>query len=428
MAIKYPGLWYQQSGNARFKNAVFDGIIKYDKNHGQTGGRFSGDEHLSGKSPDRGTELCSIVEYMFSLENLYEIFGNNTLADRLEILTFNSLPGTTTPDGWAHQYDQQSNQVVVSVAKRDWSTNKDQSNIYGLMPNFACCLANMHQGWPKFVESMWMATNDNGLVAVTYGPSTVKAFVGREKEVTINEVTDYPFGGEIRLKINTKGSARFPLYLRMPGWAENVRIAYTGKSIDGKGGETVKLEEKWSDNDEIIITMPMKLRYETRFNNSVSLLRGPLYFALRIDKEYKSVNLNYNNFSYKGTADWEIIPKSDWNYGLIIDKDDPGKNNPVISNTVSQYPFADRGDMIWSSDSSKHIRWGMDAPLLIKVRGMKIKEWTTNSAGVVPMSPVKPEGIPEGLTLVPYGCTRLRITEFPVMDVVFMKDLVKQGL
>ena len=75
MAIKYPGLWYQQSKDERFKKAVFSGIEKYDLNHGQPGGRFSGDEHLSGKSPSQGTELCSVVEYMFSLEELYEIFG-----------------------------------------------------------------------------------------------------------------------------------------------------------------------------------------------------------------------------------------------------------------------------------------------------------------------------------------------------------------
>ena len=117
MAIKYPGLWYQQSTDERFKNAVFSGIEKYDLNHGQAGGRFSGDEHLSGKSPDQGTELCSVVEYMFSLEELYAIFGDNRLADRLELLTYNSLPGTTTPDMWAHQYDQQSNQVLFRRQK-----------------------------------------------------------------------------------------------------------------------------------------------------------------------------------------------------------------------------------------------------------------------------------------------------------------------
>lgn len=427
MAIKYPGLWYQQSKDARYKNAVYAGIIKYDKNHGQAGGRFSGDEHLSGKSPVRGTELCSIVEYMFSLENLYEIFGDNKLADRLEMLTYNALPGTTTPDMWAHQYDQQSNQVLVSAAKRDWSTNGDFSNIYGLKPNFACCLANMHQGWPKFVESMWMATNDNGIVAASYGPSIVKANVGKGNEVTIKEETNYPFNGEIRMKISTTGKLKFPIYLRIPGWVETVKISYRNKSVEGKGGVTVRLEEKWSDGDEIIMNIPLKLRYETCYNNSISILRGPLYFSLRIDKEYRKVKIDNDNFSYKGSIDWEIYPKSDWNYGLIIDKENLMKGNQVIENPVALYPFADKDDMVWSADSSAYVKWEIDVPVIIKTRGMKIKEWTmlNNSAGDPPLSPVKPEGDPEEVTLVPYGCTRLRITEFPVMDIIFMTEIVK---
>jgi hypothetical protein len=409
MAIKYPGLWYQQSKDERYKNAVYDGINKYDENHGQAGGRFSGDEHLSGKSPARGTELCSVVEYMFSLENLYEIFGDNKLADRLEMLTYNALPGTTTPDMWAHQYDQQSNQVLVTGDDRDWSTNKKYSNIYGLMPNFACCLANMHQGWPKFVENMWMATNDNGLAAVTYGPSIVKAMVGKGNEVTVIEETNYPFSGEIKLKISTIKKIKFPLYFRMPGWAENVQIRYRNKLVEGKGKTTVRLEEMWKDGDEIIISIPLKLSYETRYNNAISIMRGPLYFSLRIDK------------------DWEIYPKSNWNYGLIVDKENLMRGNQLIENPVGLLPFADKGDMVWDPDSSSYIKWEMDAPVIIKARGMKIKEWTliNNSAANPPLSPVKPEGDPEVVTLVPYGCTRLRITEFPVMDIIFMMEMRK---
>jgi uncharacterized protein len=427
MAIKYPGLWYQQSKDERYKNAVYAGLSKYDKNHGQAGGRFSGDEHLSGKSPDRGTELCSVVEFMFSLENLYEILGDNTLADRLEMLTYNALPGTTTPDMWAHQYDQQSNQVLVSGAKRDWSTNGDFSNIYGLMPNFACCLANMHQGWPKFIQNMWMATNDNGLVAVAYGPSIVRAGVGKGKIVVITEKTDYPFKGEVSLTISTDKTARFPLYLRMPGWAETVKISYRDKTIEGKGGSTVKIDEKWKDGDQITMSIPLKLRYETRYNNSISIIRGPLYFSLQIDKEYKNTRINYDNFKYKGSVDWEIYPKSSWNYGLVIDRENLMRGNQMIENPIGLYPFADKGDMVWSADSSRYIKWEQEAPVYIKVRGMKIKEWTmvNNSAGIPPLSPVKPEGDPEEIILVPYGSARLRITEFPVMDIFFMKEILR---
>jgi uncharacterized protein len=427
MAVKYPGLWYQQSKDERFEKAVFSGIKKYDINHGQPGGRFSGDEHLAGKNPSHGSELCSIVEYMFSLEELYVIFGDNTLADRLELLAYNSLPGTTTPDMWAHQYDQQANQVLVSAAKRDWSTNGDYSNIYGLMPDFACCLANMHQGWPKFIESMWMATNDNGLVLVAYGPSVVKARVGNGKEVTISEETNYPFNGSVKLTINTEKNVAFPIDLRIPGWADSVTIKYKSKIVKAKNVSTYKIKERWKDGDQILVDLPMRIRAEKSYNNSLTILRGPLCFSLRIDKEYKSVKINYDNFSYKGSVDWEINPKSAWNYGLLMNKANIKTGIKSTENPVSRYPFSDKGDMIWSADSGKYFTWTQDAPVTITTRGMKIPEWTMkdNSADVPPMSPVKPESDAEIITLVPYGCARLRITEFPVMDVVLMEDLMK---
>ena len=429
MAIKYPGLWYQQSADERDKSAVFTGIEKYDLNHGQAGGRFSGDEHLSGKSPDRGTELCSVVEYMFSLEELFEVFGESSLADRLELLTYNALPGTTTPDMWSHQYDQQSNQVLVNGAKRDWSSNGDYSNIYGLMPTYGCCLANMHQGWPKFIESMWMATNDNGLAVVAYGPSVVKAKVGKRKEVEITEETDYPFNGNITLTIHTEQPLKFPLEVRKPGWADSVTVKFKNKTVVVKGVSGYKMNERWKNGDEVIIDIPMNFRFERRYNNSVSILRGPLYFSLRIDKEYKSTRINYDNFGYKGSVDWEIYPKSDWNYGLLIDKGHPVRGLEISDNPIGLYPFSDKGDLIWSADSAKYIVTEEEAPVVITARGIKIPEWTlkNNSADIPPSSPVKPEGDPQRIKLVPYGCARLRITEFPVMDIILMEDIFKSG-
>ena len=427
MAIKYPGLWYQQSGERRFSDAVFDGIEKYDLNHGQAGGRFSGDEHLSGKSPDRGTELCAVVEYMYSLEELFAIFGDNRLADRLELLTYNALPGTTTPDMWAHQYDQQSNQVVVNGEKRAWSTNGDYSNIYGLMPNFACCLANMHQGWPKFVSNLWMSTNDNGLIAVAYGPSTVKALVGKGQPVEITEETNYPFDGKIRFRIMSDKPVRFSFYMRIPGWADTAVISYKDKILYEKGGATAQIFSRWDPDEVITLKLPMDIRAENRYNNSLSLLRGPLYFSLRIGKEYKSVKINYDNFGYMGSVDWEINPLTPWNYGLMTDRNNLKRGIKVISGEPGKYPFADRGDMIWSTDSARYLPWEQDAPVIIKTRGMLIPGWTLkdNSADIPPESPVKPESSNEIIELVPYGSARLRITEFPVIDLSQIMDVIR---
>ena len=49
---------------------------KLDEYHGQASGVFGCDEHLAGTMPSRGTELCTVVETMFSYETLFEIQGD----------------------------------------------------------------------------------------------------------------------------------------------------------------------------------------------------------------------------------------------------------------------------------------------------------------------------------------------------------------
>ena len=128
-----------------------------DRYHGQATGIFTCDEHLAGRSPSQGTELCTVVEAMYSLEVAAAIIGDARLGDRLEMLAFNALPATFKKDMTAHQYDQQCNQVVCTAAgEHVYVSNEADSNLYGLEPNFGCCTANMHQGWPKFASHLWM--------------------------------------------------------------------------------------------------------------------------------------------------------------------------------------------------------------------------------------------------------------------------------
>ena len=398
MATKYPGLWWQQSGDAHYKDAVYKGFANLDMHHGQACGRFSGDEHLSGRRPTQGTELCAVVESMFSLEKLIEIFGDPAFADRLEMLAYNANPGTCTPDYWAHQYDQQANQVLCSVAKRQWSTNDETSNLFGLEPNFGCCTSNMHQGWPKFVSHLWMATHDQGLAAVAYGPSVVRAKVADGREVTIEEVTDYPFDAVIQLKITTSEPVEFPLHLRIPAWAEGATVKHHGETVQANPGEFAIVRHRWVSGDTVAIRLPMKVRSETRYNDAVTILRGPLVYSLKIGERWEALKRHHTELP---VIDWAVHPTTAWNYGILVDRQRPEQSIRVASlGKPGKQPFTQTS-----------------APVVLHVQGRAIPAWQMehNSAGETPASPVASDEPLVNLELVPYACTRLRITEFPTI-------------
>ena len=196
-----------------------------DRYHGLPTGMFTGDECLSGRNPVQGTELCAVVETLYSLEHLLALTGDAAYGDRLERIAFNALPATFAPDMWSHQYDQQVNQVQCTInPDHMWSTNGPESNIFGLEPNYGCCTANMHQGWPKFAAHLWMRTPDHGLAAVAYAPSEVQ-FNSQGVPVRVRLDTDYPFRDTLELTVTVDRPVRFPLLLRIPAWTREPRIS-----------------------------------------------------------------------------------------------------------------------------------------------------------------------------------------------------------
>lgn len=396
MGIKTPGVMFEITGDDRYRKAVYEALSQLDKYHGQATGVFSGDEHFAGRSPSQGTELCAVVEYMFSLENLISLLGDQALADRLERIAFNALPAAFSPDMWAHQYDQQANQVICRVAEdRVFATNGPDANIFGLEPNFGCCTSNMHQGWPKLVSHLWMATPDDGLAAICYAPCQVTAKVRGGVKVVIAVETDYPFEQTVRIRVSPERPAEFPIKLRVPDWADGATVSVPGTTFGPRAGGFVTVTRKWEPGDTIVLTLPMRVRVERRFRDSVTLLYGPLVFSLRIGEQWKRIR------GEEPHADYEVYPTTKWNYGLVLDLDNLEKSVKVVKKPM--------GDPLFSSSG---------APIELHVKGKEIPEWGLehNAAAPPPQSPVKSDRPEEELVLIPYGCAKLRVTELPLIE------------
>ena len=391
MGFKYPAMLSYFFDDLDYEAVSLAGMESADKYHGVASGAVNGDEHLSGNNPSQGAELCSIVEYMFSLQTMLEAFGLPCFADKMERLAYNALPATVTEDFMAHQYVQQANQVLVSKAKRNWFNNNEESNMFGLEPNFGCCTANMHQGWPKFVKSLWYRESDSEVVSMVFAPCRLET-EAEGKKLCIREETEYPFKEKITYHVEEAFHDGLEFKIRIPGWCSACKIYKNGicvKEVKNreKTGDVVSVCRGIRTGDKIEAEFSMEIETSHWFHNSVAVERGPLVYALDMKERWEAVR------EVAGVRDYEVYPESDWNYAL--------EENPSFemqAGRVGMIPF-----------SKEH------PPIRLKTRGRRLDSWKLedNSAGTLPVSPISPDGTEEEITLIPYGCTKLRVTQFP---------------
>jgi uncharacterized protein len=404
MALKAPAVWYLLTHGKEGEANAAQMMQRLDQYHGLPNGMFSATEHLAGRDPSQGVELCAVVEAMFSLEQEIAILGDAPLGDRLEKIAYNALPATLSPDLWSHQYDQQPNQISCTLARRDWTDNGPESNLFGLEPNFGCCTANLHQGWPKLAASLWMATPDHGLVAIAYGPSEVTALVTDGVAVTIIEQTEYPFRDSIRLNVEPQKAVTFPLVLRIPAWAHDQQVRVNGIPAAGSvAGQFFTIRREWRPSDRVEIKFPMEVVTTEAFHDGVAIQRGPLVYSLPIGESWRKLK------ETGPATDWEIYPTSPWNYALEARPfgAQPADLFAVEERAVGTQPFSPEG-----------------APIVIHAKGRRLPEWQTvnESAGPLPASPVSSKQPEETLSLLPYGAVRLRITVFPTLAPAYVSS------
>jgi hypothetical protein len=392
MALKEPAVRYRRTGNPDERGIAHGQIAILDRYHGQATGIFTGDESLAGLHPSQGTELCAVVEYMFSLELLMAAFDDTIFADRWERIAYNALPATFTPDMWAHQYVQQANQVVCKLSEdRIYTNNGPDSNLYGLEPNFGCCTANMHQGWPKFVSHLWLRGPESALTAMGYAPCQVDAELnGAHVHITVE--TDYPFEDEVRIRVHSdRPGTEFPLRFRVPGWATDALISVDGATAFSLEPGTFHVEDRaWSADSTVTLALAAPIRIQSRPNLAVTVERGPLVFALKIGEEIRPLGSELY-------ANREVHPTTRWAYALVMDLADPAGGMSIETTPVGEVPFLPA-----------------TAPVRIRTQGVPIGwELEHNAAAIPPAPPFTPKAV-ASVTLVPYGCTNIRLTEIPV--------------
>ena len=157
-------------------------------------------------------------------------------------------------------------------------------------------------------------------------------------------------------------SAAFPLLVRLPGWCKKPRLELNGSTVAVKSERGfAKIARVWKKGDTLRLTFPMKPRVEiVRDMNDMGRRRavvsfGPLLMA----------------YAYPAKDDNTIIGDA---------------TEPVLD------PASIAGAQVVRTAMPAVWDWPLDAPVKLVAK---------DAAG-------------NPLTLVPYGCTKLRVSMFPV--------------
>lgn len=400
--FREPAEYYQQTGDARYLKSTERDFDLVMSQYGQVpGGMFGADENARPGygGPRQAAETCSMVEMMFSSEMLCGITGETKWADHCEDVAFNSLPASMTPDLKGLHYLTAPNMIQLDRQSKSPMLQNGGDMLSYNPHDYRCCQHNVAFGWPYFAEHLFMATPGNGLAAMLYAPSRVTAKVGGGTTVTIEEKTDYPFDETVEFAISAPEAVRFPFRLRVPGWCSGPKMSVNGAALDGAKLQAgwIVLDREWKSGDTVRLTLPMKLAAKVWEKNrdSVSVSRGPLTYSLKIGERWQA---------YGEESKWpgyEVFPTTPWNYGLIVDPENPDQSFTVVKQDapLAEQPFTLE-----------------NAPITLCAKARRIPEWTQEANGLigeVQQSPVKSDQPVEEVTLVPMGCARLRVSAFP---------------
>ena len=406
--LKTPPLKWLLGGDERDRTA-FRAALSSDgwamRKCGRPDRAVNGTEPLSSRCSTEGTELCATAEHILSAQVALEVLGDADIADDLEVVAYNTLPATLSPDGKGMRYYGILNQpACVNKDLKFYNNPENYANVPGPYSGFGCCRSNFHFAWPKFVESMWMK-RDGGLTAVVYGDCTV-----RTPLATIEETGGYPFSDGVRLEIVETSGGDWPLFVRIPKWCLCASVRVNGADFSGKvESETfARIARTWKKGDVVELSFPSEPVVSRWKDDAVSVSRGPLLYVLGIKTEESVADATKCPSIVKdahgvlrdmelGFPIRELRPASPWNYALLSDGGDGGLR------------FEARGEGLGRRLAVRAVRtdcsgWGTmrdDAPARAKDP---------------PPSPVSlpvAQGEVETIELVPLALTQLRITLFP---------------
>ncbi|XAY87846.1 glycoside hydrolase family 127 protein (plasmid) [Sphingomonas parapaucimobilis] len=229
---------------------------------------FSEPDTIARHITDQTCEHCNTYNMMKLTRHLYGWQPDGRYFDYYERAHLNHAMAAQHPRNGGFTYMT----PLMSGVVREFSSDKDDA--------FWCCVGSGMEAHAKHGESIFWQGGNTFFVNL-YIPAEAR---WEKRGATVTLDTAYPMDGQATLSFTRLDRAgRFPLALRVPGWANGqAQVEVNGQAVTPRfeRGYAV-VDRRWKAGDKVTIRLPLDLRVETTPGDEtvVAVVRGPMVMA-----------------------------------------------------------------------------------------------------------------------------------------------------
>ena len=251
-------------------------------------------------------ETCAAIGNVYMNYRLFLLHGDAKYFDVLERTLYNGLISGVSLDGGSFFYPN----PLSSSGK------------YSRKPWFgcACCPSNVSRFIPSLPGYVYAVKDDQ--VYVNLFLSNKAELKVDKKKIILEQETDYPWKGDIRLKI-AQGNQNFTMRLRIPGYADNQKPVYR-VSVNGQTVESdvnngyLSIARKWKKGDVVEVhfdMLPRIVKANPKVEadrGRVAVERGPIVYCA----EWPDNRFNVHSILLNQHPQFKVTDKPELLYGI----------------------------------------------------------------------------------------------------------------
>jgi DUF1680 family protein len=226
-------------------------------------------------------ETCANIGNVLWNWRMFLATGEAKYVDVVELELYNSVLSGMSLDGTNFFYTNPLRVTYPLPTALRWPRTR-----VPFMSSF-CCPPNLLRTISESADYAYGKT-DGTLWVNLYGSSVLTTTLRTGEEVKVQQQTEYPWNGQVRITIQACGTNSFSIKLRIPGWAERAAVRINdGPADDSPRPQSYfEIHRRWHAGDVVSLDLPMPARLMEanplveEDMNQIAVQRGPVVYCL----------------------------------------------------------------------------------------------------------------------------------------------------